>query len=213
MNAFLSGPLQRDTVRPRFLHAGAETTTGRLLPSWLRSLWLGLAARGAYFGGTLYWIAHVIRTYGGLGVPLVLLIAAALVAYLALFPACFAVTIARRVSRVGSPALVDQENLLAGLGMGSSRRVLIPHRHCRGSRSMGAVAPVSASNGSGGADPGRVAPSGARETSRRAAGSRTMRFPERRHGVVPRRRRADNAGLLHDPYEVGAMIRICPSRP
>ena len=71
-----------------------------------RSFRLGLATGAGYFAGTLYWIAHVTQTYGGLSGPVAVLIAATLVAYLALFPAFFAGTIARLGRRSREMALL-----------------------------------------------------------------------------------------------------------
>lgn len=77
----------------------------------LRSFRFGLATGCGYFAVTLYWIAHVIQTYGGLDLPIALLITGALVAYLALFPAVFALTIAhlgrrsREIALLLSPAV------------------------------------------------------------------------------------------------------------
>jgi apolipoprotein N-acyltransferase len=74
-------------------------------PEPLRAWRLGFVTGGAYFAGTLYWIAHVIQTYGGRAFPVAWLITAALVAYLALFPALFALGIARVGRRSRGAAL------------------------------------------------------------------------------------------------------------
>lgn len=64
-------------------------------PGPLRSWRLGFTCGVVYFAGTVYWVAPVIQTYGGLGLTVTWLVASALVAYLALFPAVFALVIAQ----------------------------------------------------------------------------------------------------------------------
>ena len=71
-----------------------------------RAFFLGLTAGGVYFSGTLYWIPGVMRTYGGLNAPVAILVALALVAYLALYPALFAAIVGRLSARVGPRALL-----------------------------------------------------------------------------------------------------------
>ena len=63
---------------------------------------LGLLAGLVYFGGTLYWLAGVMATYGDLSPWLSVLIAVLLASYLALYPAVFAVLVARAVRRFGA---------------------------------------------------------------------------------------------------------------
>lgn len=70
----------------------------------LRWLGLGLTTGGVYFAGTLYWIADVMRTYGGLNQVVAILVTLALVAYLALFPGLFAVIVGWLAERVGPRA-------------------------------------------------------------------------------------------------------------
>lgn len=59
-----------------------------------------------YFAGTLYWLVETMTTFGGLATPVAVLAAAFLVAYLALFPAAFAVILARLYRALGAPALL-----------------------------------------------------------------------------------------------------------
>jgi apolipoprotein N-acyltransferase len=59
-----------------------------------------------YFTGTLYWITRVMVVYGGLQTWVAMLVNALLVAYLALFPALFALVVRHTVTRLGSPALL-----------------------------------------------------------------------------------------------------------
>jgi len=74
--------------------------------SLLRAFVLGLTAGGVYFAGTLYWITHVMTVYGGLHPVVALLVNALLVAYLALFPATFAVVTRRIVAGIGPKGLL-----------------------------------------------------------------------------------------------------------
>jgi apolipoprotein N-acyltransferase len=66
-----------------------------------RAFRLGLLTGIAYFSGTLYWLVETMTTFGGLGVPVALLAAGLLVAYLSLFPAAFAVVLARLRKSLG----------------------------------------------------------------------------------------------------------------
>jgi apolipoprotein N-acyltransferase len=59
-----------------------------------------------YFAGTLYWITHVMVVYGGLPPLVAGLVNAALVAYLALFPALFAVAVRRAHAVLGAAAMI-----------------------------------------------------------------------------------------------------------
>jgi apolipoprotein N-acyltransferase len=67
---------------------------------------LGLVTGIIYFTGTLYWITHVMAVYGGLSRWVAVLINALLIAYLALFPAAFAVVVRRTLVSYGPPALM-----------------------------------------------------------------------------------------------------------
>jgi apolipoprotein N-acyltransferase len=71
-----------------------------------RALLLGLVTGAVYFTGTLYWITRVMAVYGGLQQWVAVLVNAALIAYLALFPAVFAVVTRRIVLAYGQPALI-----------------------------------------------------------------------------------------------------------
>jgi apolipoprotein N-acyltransferase len=75
-------------------------------PGPRRAFGLGLATGVVYFTGTLYWITRVMVVYGGLPAGAALAINGALIAYLALFPAIFAIVTARLVARRGRPALM-----------------------------------------------------------------------------------------------------------
>lgn len=74
--------------------------------SLLRAFTLGLTTGVVYFGGTLYWITRVMAVYGGLHWTVAVLVNALLVAYLALYPAVFAVIVRRFVSRYGVGGLM-----------------------------------------------------------------------------------------------------------
>jgi apolipoprotein N-acyltransferase len=70
-----------------------------------RAFALGLTTGLVYFTGTLYWITHVMNSYGGLQLWSAVLINGALIAYLALFPALFAVIVHRAIVTNGPRAL------------------------------------------------------------------------------------------------------------
>jgi apolipoprotein N-acyltransferase len=71
-----------------------------------RAFWLGLLAGGISFTGTLYWITRVMVVYGGVPPYLAVPINIALVAYLSLFPALFALIVRRLVAAHGVNALL-----------------------------------------------------------------------------------------------------------
>lgn len=77
--------LQRSTVRQAFT--------------------LGLVTGVIYFTGTLYWITRVMAVYGGLAPVVAGLVNALLIAYLALFPAVFAMVMSRMSSGLGPRSL------------------------------------------------------------------------------------------------------------
>lgn len=66
---------------------------------------MGLLAGLAYFVGTIYWTGSVMRQYGDLPPFVAWLLMAALAAYLALYPALFAVIVDRLVGRMGAAGL------------------------------------------------------------------------------------------------------------
>jgi apolipoprotein N-acyltransferase len=71
----------------------------------MRAFSLGLTAGFVYFVGTVYWTGTVIRTFGGLALPVALLAVALLAAYLALFPALTSLATSHFVRRGGAAAL------------------------------------------------------------------------------------------------------------
>jgi apolipoprotein N-acyltransferase len=64
-------------------------------------VWLGFLAGLVYFGGTVYWVVGVMRTYGNFGWPGAVLIGAGMAAYLSIFPAVFALVLNRSVRAFG----------------------------------------------------------------------------------------------------------------
>jgi apolipoprotein N-acyltransferase len=70
-----------------------------------RGFAFGLTAGAIYFTGTIYWITNVMVRYGGLNAIAAVLVNAALIAYMALFPALFALIVARLTVRGGARAL------------------------------------------------------------------------------------------------------------
>ncbi len=71
-----------------------------------RAFWLGLLAGGIYLGGTLYWLSTVMTRYGDIHIAGSIVITAVFVAYLALYPALFAVVMRRLSIAFGASALV-----------------------------------------------------------------------------------------------------------
>jgi len=70
-----------------------------------RSFALGLTTGAVYFTGTLYWITHVLAVYGDLPIWLAAILNAALIAYLALFPAIFTTVMCRALAAFGARAI------------------------------------------------------------------------------------------------------------
>jgi apolipoprotein N-acyltransferase len=70
------------------------------------AFFLGLLTGAGYFAGTLYWLVETMATFGGLPMAVALPVAGLLVAYLSLFPAAFAVIIARLRRSLGVPTAV-----------------------------------------------------------------------------------------------------------
>ncbi len=75
-------------------------------PTVPRSFALGLTAGFVFFAGTLYWFVVTLTMFGGLSAPLALFGSAMGVAYLALYPALFAVIQARLVRALGIRAVL-----------------------------------------------------------------------------------------------------------
>jgi apolipoprotein N-acyltransferase len=71
-----------------------------------RAFTLGLLAGIVHFTGTLYWLVETMTTFGGLATWQAALAAAILVAYLSLFPALFALVVARLSRALGRRALL-----------------------------------------------------------------------------------------------------------
>lgn len=87
------------------LLAALGGAAGRVAPAPCRALRLGLVTGLVYFGGTVYWTADVMVTFGGLSRPVAVGVSALLVGYLALFVALFAWLVARAVARYGLQGL------------------------------------------------------------------------------------------------------------
>lgn len=75
-----------------------ERTTAR---AFGRQFAVGLLAGVVYFAGTLYWVVGVMTTYGGLGPWFAVPVGALMAAYLAIYPAVFAVILGRAIRRFG----------------------------------------------------------------------------------------------------------------
>ncbi len=74
-------------------------------PGARRAFLLGLLTGAVYFAGTLYWLVETMTTFGGLAIPLAAFAASLLVAYLSLFPAAYALVVARLTRSFGTAAL------------------------------------------------------------------------------------------------------------
>jgi apolipoprotein N-acyltransferase len=79
---------------------------------------LGLVTGVVYFTGTLYWITQVMVLYGSLPTWIAVLLNGALVAYLALYPAIFAIVVRRLVAGFGPSALLCAPFVWVGLELG-----------------------------------------------------------------------------------------------
>ncbi|MCX6551646.1 MAG: apolipoprotein N-acyltransferase [Acidobacteria bacterium] len=75
-------------------------------PAARRAFGLGLVTGAVYFAGTMYWTPAVLTTFGGLNTIVAIAAGALLVAYLALFPALFAVLTARVCAGLGIRGLL-----------------------------------------------------------------------------------------------------------
>lgn len=82
------------------------TVWPRPAPASLRGFLLGLTAGAVYFAGTLYWLTDVMRLFGGLPWAVGVVLNAGLVAYLALYPAFFALVIVRVWPGLGTRTLL-----------------------------------------------------------------------------------------------------------
>ena len=65
----------------------------------------GLVTGVAYFAGTLYWLVGTMETFGGLPLPVAVVVCALLVVFLSLYVALFAWTLDRAMHRLGLTAL------------------------------------------------------------------------------------------------------------
>ena len=71
-----------------------------------RAFFLGLLAGAVYFAGTLYWLVETMTMFGELPAVVAVIAAGLLVAYLALFPAAFALILSRLHRAFGQRALL-----------------------------------------------------------------------------------------------------------
>jgi apolipoprotein N-acyltransferase len=75
-------------------------------PRPFRTFLLGWITGITYFWGTLYWLIDVMVTFGGLAMPIAVILAGLLILYLALFPALFAVIVGYLRRQLGVGALL-----------------------------------------------------------------------------------------------------------
>jgi apolipoprotein N-acyltransferase len=85
---------------------GASASRIRILRGVSRPFVLGLLTGGVYFAVTLYWLVQTMTTFGGLPTALSVFAAFLLVAYLSLFPAAFALLLARATRSLGVRAIL-----------------------------------------------------------------------------------------------------------
>ncbi len=71
-----------------------------------RAFWLGLLTGTIYLWGTLYWLSTVMTRYGGINLAGSLVINAVFIAYLALYPALFALVVRRLLIAYGAIAFL-----------------------------------------------------------------------------------------------------------
>ena len=89
-----------------------------------RAFGLGFVAAAVYFTGTLYWITGVMTIYGGLQTWVAVLINAAMIATLALFPAVYAAIVHRLVGISGPLAMMASPIVWVATELG---RTYMPH--------------------------------------------------------------------------------------
>ena len=85
-----------------------------------------------YFAGTVYWTGGVMAQYGGLSLPVAALVAGLLVAYLALFPAFFALALHVATRKFGPRALLLAPALWTATDTAASRSSAASHGCCSG---------------------------------------------------------------------------------
>lgn len=86
--------------------------------SWTRAFWLGLTTGAVHFAGMLPWLTQVMIEYGGLPRPVGIVLNGLLVAYLALFPAAFALGVALLCTRHGAPGILGAAPLWLSTELG-----------------------------------------------------------------------------------------------
>jgi apolipoprotein N-acyltransferase len=89
-----------------------------------RAFWLGFVAGVIYFAGTVYWVTGVMHIYGGLQTWVAVLVNAAMVVTLALFPAICGAVVYRLVATNGPMALVAAPIVWVATELG---RTYMPH--------------------------------------------------------------------------------------
>jgi apolipoprotein N-acyltransferase len=89
-------------------------TGSRPAPRGMRPFLLGLVTGIVAFAGTVSWTSDVLAVFGGLNAALAWALAALLIAYLAIYPALFSLTLTTAVSRAGTSALAIAPVLWVG---------------------------------------------------------------------------------------------------
>ena len=89
-------------------------TASRPTPRGPRPFLLGLVTGLVAFAGTVSWTSDVLAIFGGLNASLAWALAGLLIAYLAIYPALFSLTLTTAVARGGAPALAVAPILWVG---------------------------------------------------------------------------------------------------
>ena len=86
-------------LAPLIVSAALAAAAPRPQPA--RAFRCGVLTGLLYFGGTLYWVAPTMQTYGGLAMWIAVLVALLLISYLALYTGLFALLVSLAVRRFG----------------------------------------------------------------------------------------------------------------
>lgn len=89
-------------------------TAARPAPRGMRPFLLGLVTGIVSFAGTVSWTSDVLAVFGGLNAALAWALAALLIAFLAIYPAIFSLTLTTAIVRAGVPALAIAPVLWVG---------------------------------------------------------------------------------------------------
>ncbi|HEY7792193.1 MAG TPA: apolipoprotein N-acyltransferase [Vicinamibacterales bacterium] len=106
---------------PLLVALGGGPGPRRRVPGAGRAFLLGLVTAAVYFGGTLYWVTAVMANFGDLSTPIAVGVNIIFVAYLALYPALFALVMAFLVRRIGAAAVLLAPAVWVATELGRAR--------------------------------------------------------------------------------------------